>query len=677
MRPASGAETTPRAETAISEVWISDRRVGVIRHVGAGALYGIADSEHPGDAHLDALRPVNVTQMAPGGGQLPNGTTVPTGDALVVAPIAARHGASVTIRLPDTYPDFPYRWQGWDDWEARVSEVARAVRASGAPNIYAYELWNEPNWTWPPEAGDFGEAWRRTASIVRRIDPSARVLGPSIDRWDAEWMRRFLLAAESGGSRPDVVSWHELDPADTDVERHVAEYRALEVSLGMPRLPISINEYGPHRDMAVPGELVGWLARLERADVDTANLAFWHHPGRFSDLVTSANEPTGAWWIFRWYAEMAGRRLETTGSGTPSVLASVGDAGLTALVGGGSGDLRIVIDDALVPSSADDSHRVIVEESRWTGTDGASPTVITLISAPVRVGDGPVALVLPALDPLSGYRIRIVPQARSGGGAAEWRSFDDLAVEGARVRDERAITGIAVELSAGQRLTLASGADRSLSEASIRYRHGGPHPASLRFLVDGVDAATLSLPSGEGMSTVAIPPADWVAINRLEEFTILTEDDVVLDSLRVTPYRRRYEAERAAIVRGSIQNVDMSLNAFRSNRFSGDGFANWLNELDSSVTFSVYAPVAGSYRLTIGYALGAGPAQHQLRIDDLPVAVIDYPPTQGDELVGIVNTEVTLAAGSHRIALAKADLPGAPALDFLEITGLRREAPAS
>ena len=175
-------------------------RVKAVDHAASGSLYGIADEARPPDALIAPLKPKNFTQMAPRGGQLPNGEATPIGDALKVAPKAARNGATVTIRMPDIYPNFPYRWVSMDDWRAKVRQQVNDRLASGAPNIYAYEIWNEPNWTWDTAAaGPFDDAWAVTYSEIRGLDAATPIMGPSIDRWDAPWMRRFLTNAKASG----------------------------------------------------------------------------------------------------------------------------------------------------------------------------------------------------------------------------------------------------------------------------------------------------------------------------------------------------------------------------------------------------------------------------------------------------------------------------------------------
>lgn len=275
-----------------------------VDHAASGALYGVAAEGWPDDHWIAAVAPKNFTQMAPGGTHRPNGEPAPIGDALDVAPIAERHSATVTIRLPDIFPSFPYVWQGDEFWFSKVAAIVSATIESKAPNIYAYEIWNEADWNWQPSWGDFDDVWARTHQTIRGLDPSRSVMGPSISRWNENWMRRFLENAIKSQTVPDIVSWHELDPRSVgDLTEHVAVYRALEKELGIGPLPISINEYGAPRDAAVPGALTRFVARFERSGVDTANLAFWHKPGRLGDLIAPVEggrgpainaEPTGA-----------------------------------------------------------------------------------------------------------------------------------------------------------------------------------------------------------------------------------------------------------------------------------------------------------------------------------------------------------------------------------------------
>jgi hypothetical protein len=200
--------------------------------------------------------------------------------------------------------------------------MVRAKLAAGADNIYGYEIWNEPQWTWNPSFGDFNQMWAKTFRLIRSLDPDTPIIGPSHDRDFVNGMRSFLTAAVASDTVPDIISWHELNPAEgLDVEEHVRLYREIERELGISPRPISINEYAAPRDAGVPGWLARFVARLERAKVDTANLAFWHKPGRLADLLVPVGggsgpartaEPTGNYPLFTWYGDMTGDMVETT-----------------------------------------------------------------------------------------------------------------------------------------------------------------------------------------------------------------------------------------------------------------------------------------------------------------------------------------------------------------------------
>lgn len=430
-----------------------------VDHAASGSLYGIAGEGWPADKWIAAISPKNFTQMAPGGQQLPNGERQPVGDALTVAPIAARAGATVTIRMPDTFPSFPYVWRGDGFWFDKVDEMVRATIATDPPNIYAYEIWNEPDWNWKPGWGDFNEIWERTYKAIRDLDRKRPIMGPSISKWDETWMRGFLAEAKARGVLPDIVSWHELDPRYVDdLTPHVAAYRRLEDELGIGPLPISINEYGSPREAAVPGALTRYVARLERAGVDTANLAFWHKPGRLADLVApkaggrgpaTDAEPTGAFWVYKWYGDMTGDMVTVTPEKqTGPVLdgfASFDPASRTVrlVVGGEAGDHRVTFRGL---EYLGDSIVADIDRTDWTGTDGtlAEPFAVERLTMPAPHGE--VVIPLHATDASDAFLMRLMPAAD----APEWNpsptpftfrlEAEDAAMDGAivfRTRTDR------------------------------------------------------------------------------------------------------------------------------------------------------------------------------------------------------------------------------------------------
>jgi hypothetical protein len=394
-----------------------------VDHAAFGALYGIAAPGWPLDSWITPLHPKNFTQMAPGGGQLPNGETVPVGDALVVAPVAAKAGAAVTIRLPDSFPSFPYIWQGEAFWDAAIDRVVGASVKANPANIYAYEIWNEPDWTWQAAWGDFDAEWAKTWRRIRGLDAGRPIMGPSLSKWDGDWMRRFLTSAVASQTVPEIVSWHELDPAQADdIEAHVLAFRALERELKLTPHKISINEYGSPRAMADPGALTHYIAELERAGVDTADLAFWHRPGRLSDLLVPVAgghgpardaAPTGAYWLYAWYGGMSGQMVaahsETTGVGHLDGFAAVnGATSASVVIGGEVGSHSVEISGL---AGFGPVVKVLAQVTHWTGTDGAEAAPEALFSGRIAVKDGAISMPVTLARASDAAELMVAPDA--------------------------------------------------------------------------------------------------------------------------------------------------------------------------------------------------------------------------------------------------------------------------
>ncbi|MCE7000273.1 hypothetical protein LZG04_36475 [Saccharothrix sp. S26] len=282
-----------------------------VTRVAAGGLYALAENNRPPDSMLLPIKPHTLTQPPPRVGQAPNGQP-PGGDALLVAPQADRVGAAQVIRMPDIYRDFPYRWVGWDDWLAKVDQMVNdRLAATSVSNITAWEIWNEPDWTWnTAAAGDFNTGWTRTVQRIRARDTVTPVAGPGDSYWNPTRMRDFLTNARTTNTLPDLVVWHELS-GSSGIAAHVAEYRSIESSLGISPRRIFINEYATTAEIDVPGRVTNYIAKLERAGVWAADRAFWYEYGTVNGL-TYNSRPTASWWLYKWYGDMAGNMVRTT-----------------------------------------------------------------------------------------------------------------------------------------------------------------------------------------------------------------------------------------------------------------------------------------------------------------------------------------------------------------------------
>ncbi|WP_069760201.1 RICIN domain-containing protein [Streptomyces sp. LUP47B] len=405
------AEAVPTSATTL--VVNANQTLRAVTHVATGSLYGLADGTTPADSVVQALKPNTFVQMAPGGSQLPNGEPKPAGDALVVAPKAARAGAKVVVRMPDWYPNFPYKWVSWTDWLSAVDKQVASVQSSGATNISAYELWNEPDWTWDTtNAGAFNAGWARTFKEVRAKDAAAPIQGPSYSAWNQSWMSSFLTDAKASGTVPDVIAWHELN-GSKDIAAHVSAYRSLESSLGISPRPISIEEYGTPAEMGNSGALIGYAAKFERTGVRDAELAFWNHYGTLGDTLTdTGGSPNGSYWTYKWYGDMSGNMLVTTPPAQTGIdgIASRNSAGnqISVVAGGCTGSCAVTVNGLSSLSAFGSTVHVKVEYSPGTGRTTASPGPITVSDADYTVSGGSVTVPV-TMNATDGYHVVVTP----------------------------------------------------------------------------------------------------------------------------------------------------------------------------------------------------------------------------------------------------------------------------
>lgn len=409
------AEAVPTSATTL--VVNANQNLRPVTHVASGSLYGLADASTPSDSLVTALKAHTYVQMAPGGSQLPNGASKPGGDALVVAPKAARSGSKVVVRMPDWYPNFPYRWVSWSDWLSAVDKQVTAVQSSGATNISAYEIWNEADWTWDTaNAGPFNAGWARTYKQIRTKDTTTPIQGPSDASWNQSRMSQFLTDAKASGTVPQIIAWHELSGSQ-DIAAHVSAYRALESSLGISPRPISIEEYGTPSEMGNSGALIPYVAKFERTGVQDAELAFWNHYGTLGDTLTdTGGSPNSSYWTYKWYGDMSGNMVVTTPPAQTGIdgFASRNGAGnqISVVAGGCTGSCAVTVNGLSSLSAFGSTVHVKVEYSPHTGRTTASPGPITISDADYTVSGGSITVPV-TMNASDGYRVTITPSGTS------------------------------------------------------------------------------------------------------------------------------------------------------------------------------------------------------------------------------------------------------------------------
>ncbi|BCY14143.1 hypothetical protein [Actinoplanes sp. L3-i22] len=376
-----------------------------VTHVASGGLYAVsASTQVPLALHLNHL-----TQPPYGVQQLGNGATVPCCDGLEMAGKVTSAGAQQFWRLPDIYKDFPYQWVSWADWESKVRTMVNArLGATSATNIDGYELWNEPDWTWnTSSAGAFNAGWTRTYQLIRTLDTVTPIVGPSYSIYNHDWMVAFLTNAKNTGTLPDVTVWHELDVHSyNNVAAHVADYRAIESSLGISARPISINEYASPDQVDIPSVAAHYMAVFERNGIRDAERAYWYEAGTLNGLLYN-NSPTATYWAYKWYGDMAGNIVQTVPSSwLDGVAAYDGTRKIVNVVFGGDSGANTVKVNGLAALGSQVS--VTLSKTGTTGRTTAS-TATTVSTSTYAVSGGSITVPVSGMDALAAYQLVITP----------------------------------------------------------------------------------------------------------------------------------------------------------------------------------------------------------------------------------------------------------------------------
>ena len=477
-----------------------------VTHVAAGGLYALATASTP---NLNLLKPLHLntlTQPAPGVQQLGNGATVPTGDALVVANTAIGAGAQQYVRMPDIYPNFPYRWVSWADWNSKVTTMVNArLAASSTTNISGWELWNEPDWTWnTAAAGSFNSGWASTFNLVRSLDPVTPIVGPSFSYYSHSNMLSFMTAAKASNTVPNVAVWHELGSGSggwSNIDEHVADYRAIEASLGISPRPISINEYASPDQVDVPSSAAHYIAQLERSGIANAQRTYWFESGTVNGLIHN-NQPTGTYWLYKWYGDMTGNMVPVTASAALDGFAAYDSTRkiVNVAFGGDSGNNTVQVTGL---GSFGSTAKVVLSYTPNSGrmTNVAAPTVVSTTN--YTITNGTISVPVNGMNAEGAYQLVVTPQAGPTTTYQQVYEAENATVVNAnRTSSSAASNGSYVAQIDGS----ANARNYSFVDFLTNLPSAGSYTLTIRYANGGTAASTQGLSyNGGAWSTVSYP----------------------------------------------------------------------------------------------------------------------------------------------------------------------------
>lgn len=286
---------------------------GPATHRASGFLHGIS-TEEPDDQVVRPLKPKMFRLHA---------------SAALTPSLYRRltdYGATVQSVISDSYgyPGPSGLWPGdggdWSRWEQLVEELVREADSKGLQPLW--DIWNEPDHPqfWDRSAEQFFEAWKRAVHAVRRVNPKAIIVGPSLAKGPSHYLYGFLLSAHAENVLPDIISWHDMA---LDHPNNVINVRQFLAKRGIPDRPISINEFRYSDGTHHPGHLVWWLSHIEEEAPESAAYSCWPDREGYSNCETDTLDGLlshdglrrAAWFAHKGYAEIAGQLVGVGSSG--------------------------------------------------------------------------------------------------------------------------------------------------------------------------------------------------------------------------------------------------------------------------------------------------------------------------------------------------------------------------
>jgi hypothetical protein len=313
---------------------------GTATGVGAGFLYGLSqDGNSPPDSQLAPLNPVSGRgggARIAGGGWIGDGMRAGSGYQVRITTAlnqarrlttGSYHGTfdllvSDLFGADTTQPAstvYPCTNGDCTNWTSFIDRVVADVKASGL--TVNYDVWNEPDGTafWAPgvNSTQYFQMWDTAVREIRRLVPTASIMGPSLSGWNPTTLGTFLDHAKSAGTVPTYLNWHfSLHPV-ADAQ----SANALLSARGITGVKLADNEYLFSQDQHA-GYEAWYLAQLAKSGISLADHAIWSDccvTGSLdSTLVSNGSgglSPTGQWWVYQAYANVTGRLAAVTNNG--------------------------------------------------------------------------------------------------------------------------------------------------------------------------------------------------------------------------------------------------------------------------------------------------------------------------------------------------------------------------
>jgi hypothetical protein len=654
---------------------------GSLKKAGLGSLFGIVTNNVGAWKYYMTNSFLFISEHQT---RIGEGTTIPCGTT-GVAPVIRGSQIKMMCRFGDLcYGWAPYTWPGLNNswlgagaahsWLAQVTNACNDIKNNYSDVVYAVAIFNEPEdeltdtnfFNDPNIAGStpaqrVNFVWAQTYKVIRSILPGIKIMGPNYEDYRPQYysshatlMHDFLTNAIATGTVPDIIGWHNLNanptaPGDVGTALN-SYYHPLETALSVPGrpLPVSIEEFGVNNGAfeGIPGQMVPYWAEFERDGIDFGDMGIYENGGDLGNTMRYTawdNKPTpnAGWYMMNWYLQMAGEYIPVTKGGSDGVASwNSTNQTLTILFGGADGDTTVQV-NGLGALGLGNTVRVRLDLANWTTNFNVLNTSVACGGDPqtggynlydnnfTLDGSGNLAIPVNAVEGIyNGYRILIT--------ASNAPDIYPTKYEAENATVNHAIYYRTAQASAGAYIGGIDYTDsfvcfhvtapaNGLYNLFVRYAASSTYGRATHFLtVNGQSQGVVNYPPTAGWSgTEERTTSRLVSLVGGSNDIMLSHatNYAELDFIDVRPNTHRYDAELAT-------NFAVNLGTFNSDGIPDS--VGGINNADSYVNFTVFAPVAGAYWLTVAYANGTGSAAtHQLTINGASAGSVSYAATGG------------------------------------------------
>ncbi|MFB7140629.1 CBM35 domain-containing protein [Gottfriedia sp. NPDC056225] len=699
----TSAAADPQLEVDLS------KETGKMLNGGAGFLYGMSEPNVPDINTIIPLKPNAAVQKAPDGLQHPNGDALKISDYFLEA-----GGQQIQIYLQDYYEKWPYEFTGIPDYVNKVETIVKKVVENPNKNTFVYVPFNEPDQIWyggmnADAQARFFSDWKTVVEKIKSLHPDAKIAGPNFASYNSTVYHNFFKFAKENNVLPDIVTWHELgDNFFSGWNSRYNDFRSIEKDLGIGPLEININEYARPRDPSNQGVLLQFLAKFERSKV-YGELPYWHMADNLNDLVVGNNQVNGAWWLYKWTAEMKGKQSVEV---TPPNVNEMGLEGIATIdqskkqsqvvFGGTNGSADLVLKGLNKHQEFGNSVHVTIWESAWTGFDGAAGNPVVVQEKDYPVVDGKVIVPVSNMNNMSAYKAIVTPatakttypkqpwkkiyeaeNAKLSGKASvydlgnssayiEWPTSGGKQVGG--IDDENSSVKFTVNVPEDGKYLMdvyygngplgpeAAIADRrKTAKHAFKVDNGDAteivYPANIGFKFIGIKKVYLDLKAGEHTLTFSGMPVMQDGL--LTRVALLDRIDIT----RVGKYAGVL-APKADLYEAEYAETDGIVNS-KLDQYSGTGYVDFSKDDHSGVMFVVNVEKNGYYEANFKYSTDSANSSVEYYVDRNKVKDIKLERTNSEDDWNTHSEIRYLKAGINLIELK--NVKGNLNIDNLEV----------